>query len=139
MKDRSTADLRPLGTLAPMGRERWSGATLDRSEEMPADLRARVSDYLAGCPVFLAWMEYTRDELEDRFGVSGGSAIASDGLYYWRLDAVEYIKEYGIPVPAEAIAHFQKASWTPPTLDRDAYIEIYQELDERLGGGEVVA
>ncbi|GAA1576687.1 hypothetical protein GCM10009804_36640 [Kribbella hippodromi] len=58
-----------------------------------------MAGYLAGCPLFLAWMEYTTDLIGGRFGVSGGSAIASDGVYYWRLDAAEYVREYGIVVP----------------------------------------
>lgn len=81
-------------------------------------------------------MGYTRDEIGDRFGVSGGSAIASDGVYYWRVDAVEYIKEYGIPVPDEAVRHFEAANWLPPEFDREDYLAIYDRLTELLVGDE---
>ena len=129
----------PLGALAPTDRvTRWSAQRLDRSHEMPSDVRMRVLDYLRGCPVFLAWMEVTRDEIGGRFEVPGGSAIASDGVYYWRLDGVEYIREYGIPIPHDAVAYFEAREWIVPKIERAEYIRIYHELDELLGGGEAV-
>jgi len=130
--------LRPLGTLAPADRRPWSAADLDRSFEMPVELRKHISEYLKSCPVFLAWMEYTRDEIEDRFGVEGGSAIVSDGMYFWRMDAAAYVMEYGVALPEDAIRHFESLGWSPPVIDRERYLEIYQELDELLGGGEPV-
>jgi len=133
------ADPRPLGSLAPApGGNGWSAESLDRSSVMEAGLRARVADYLAGCPVFLAWMEYTRDLIGDRFGVSGGSAIVSDGVYYWRLDAAEYVREYGIGVPEEALRHFDAIGWKPPVFSQEQYMAIYRSLDALLGGGEVI-
>lgn len=138
--DEQSQLLRPLGDLAPAGRDiSWSARNMQRSPQLPGDIRARVVDYLSACPVFLAWMEYTRDEIDDRFGVDGGSAIASDGTYYWRLDAIEYIREYGIPVPEDALRHFEELNWIPPSIDRSNYLRIYQELDDLLGGGEVVS
>lgn len=117
-----------LGSLAPRPGEVWSGELGDRATVMPHGLRLKVIDYLGRCPVFLAWMEYTRDVIGDRFGVSGGSAIASDGRYYWRLDAIEYIREYGITIPDAAVRHMESRSWTPPELDRQQYLGIYEEL-----------
>jgi hypothetical protein len=94
-----------------------------------------VLAYLEGCPLFLAWMEYTRDLIGDRFGVPGGSGIASDGVFYWRLDAVEYIREYDIAVPAEAITHFEARQWRPPAFSRSDYLEIYRQLEQLLVPG----
>ena len=132
-------DIRPLGTLAPTpGGQEWSGGEIDTSSTLAAGLRECVAAYLAGCPVFLAWMEYTRDVIGDRFGVSGGSAIASDGVYYWRVDAVEYIREYGVAVPQDALDHFEEVSWRPPKFSRVEYLTIYKRLDSMLGGAEVV-
>lgn len=130
--------LYPLGSFAPVGRESWSPRLLERTAGLPPDTRSKVIDYLSGCPVFLAWMEHTRDEIGGRFGVEGGSAIASDGTFYWRLDAIEYIREYGIPVPLSALEHFAARGWAPPLIDRHDFMEIYEALDRRLGGGEVV-
>jgi hypothetical protein len=135
----ASSNLRPLGSLAPSpGGQPWSAEILDRSAVLSEGLRARVAAYLEGCPVFLAWMEHTYDEIGRRFEVPGGSAIASDGTFYWRLDGVQYIKEYGILVPEEAISHFEALGWEPPSLDRQDYLSIYRELDSALGGGEVV-
>ncbi|NTW40495.1 MAG: hypothetical protein HGA44_11520 [Cellulomonadaceae bacterium] len=125
--------LLPLGTLAPRPGESWSGEELDLALVMPEGVRLQVVDYLSRCPVYLAWMEYTRDVIGDRFGVSGGSAIASDGTFYWRLDGVEYIREYGIAVPEAAIRHMESHSWIPPEVGQDRYFEIYDELMKMIG------
>ena len=131
--------LRALGTLAPKsGEDAWSAASLDRSRTLPERLRGQVVDYLEGCPIFLAWMGQTRDEIGGRFEVPGGSAIASDGTYYWRVDGVQYIRVYGIPVPDDAIAHFESRRWIPPSIDQDQYVRIYGGLVDLLGGGELV-
>ncbi len=125
--------LRPLGTLGPPpDGGPWSADLLDRTSRIDPDLKERVIAYLSGCPLFLAWMEYTRDELGDRFGVPGGSAIASDGLYYWRLDAIEYLREYDIGVPAEAISHFESRQWQPPEFSRPEYLTIFRTLEDML-------
>ena len=126
-------NLLPLGSLAPRPGEEWSGELLDLALVMPHELCVKVVDYLSRCPVFLAWMEYTRDAIGDRFGVSGGSAIASDGCYYWRLDAVEYIKEYVISVPDSAVRHMESRAWVPPEFSRQEYLAIYEELMEMVG------
>ncbi|MEV4263610.1 hypothetical protein [Kribbella sp. NPDC049584] len=127
-------ELLPLGSLAPeRAGNAWSVESLDRSSVMEDDLRARVAKYLAACPVFLAWMEYTRDLIGDRFGVSGGSAIVSDGVYYWRLDAAEYVREYGIAVPEAALRHFEAVGWQPPVFSQEQYLAIYRCLDALLG------
>ena len=73
-------------------------------------------------------MEYTRDVIGDRFGVPGGSSIHSDGTYYWRSDAVEYIKEYGIPVPEDAIRLFKSRDWQPPELSPAESKAVYSQL-----------
>lgn len=66
----------------------------------------------------LAIMEYTRDALEDAFGVSGGSAIMTDGVYYWRRDTAEYVETYGIDLPAEFLEHGCRLNWVPPSLTK---------------------
>lgn len=64
-------------------------------------------------------MEYTVDVLDQRFGVSGGSAILTDGHYYWRRDAAEYIEEYGIGIEPSAIAWMSAKNWTVPDLSAE--------------------
>ena len=133
MSDERDLALLPLGSLAPQPGVEWSPKSIDRSRVMSQELRIKVIQYLIKSPVFLAWMEYTRDAIGDRFGVHGGSAIASDGRYYWRLDAVEYIKEYGISVPDVAVQHMESQGWNPPEFDRQQYLAIYEKLEAILG------
>ena len=131
--------LRPLGSLAPQSRDApWSAGDLDRSQVLTQALRERIVSYLRACPVIFAWMGYTGDEIGGQFETAGGSAIASDGTYYWRLDGIDYLRVYGVPVPTDAIQHFEELGWAPPPIDREEGFRIYRELDERLGGGEVV-
>ncbi|GAA1559306.1 hypothetical protein [Kribbella lupini] len=127
--------LRPLGLLAPEpGGAPWPSGSLETAIETPPDsVRKEVVHYLDACPIFLAWMEYTRDVIGDRFGVGGGSAIVSDGVYYWRFDATAYIEEYGISVPDRAIEHMRSRRWRPPEFSREQYLEIYRQLVALLG------
>ena len=69
--------------------------------------RHEIPNYLRNCSLILAWMEYTRDQIGDQFGVSGGSAIMSDGVYYWRLDAADYVETYGIALPPDFLLRGQ--------------------------------
>lgn len=121
---------KPLGVLAPVpGIGGWEGSGLaEHVGGLPDELRETVANYLATCPVFLAWMEHTRDQISDRFGVDGGSAIVSDGAFYWRLDAAAYVREYGIAVPREAIENMRQRNWTPPEFARDDYLSLYSIL-----------
>ena len=41
------------------------------SNGTPKAMRDDIAHYLRSCPIFLAWMEYTTDVIDDRFGVSG--------------------------------------------------------------------
>lgn len=124
---------RPLGDLAPIDSiTPWTAEHLDRSAPLPGELRIKIAAYLRGCPLYISWMEYTRDEIGDAFGVSGGSAIASDGEFYWRLDAADYVEVYGVAVPEEAIAYFAASGWQPPHTDRAEYLALYRRLEAQL-------
>jgi hypothetical protein len=102
---------------------------------MPEEFRSKVIRYLGSGPMFLAWMQYTRDVIGDRFGVSGGSAIMSDDVYYWRLDAIDYVREYGIVVPDEALSHMESRGWMCPEIARVDYDRIYRRLASMFGLG----
>ncbi|WP_370190496.1 hypothetical protein [Aeromicrobium sp.] len=125
--------LQPLGLFAEEpGSDRWRAEALLQSPALAPAVRDRVIRYLDGCPVFLAWTEHTRDEIGSRFVVPGGSAIASDGQYYWRLDATAYIREYGITVPPVALEDIAERNWLPPDFDEASYLRIYAELETKL-------
>lgn len=136
VEERSSTSLMPLGPFGPRPGERWPDGPLEIDRTMPEEVRPKVIRYLESCPMFLAWMEYTRDVIGDRFGVSGGSAIMSDGTYYWRLDAVDYVREYGIAVPDEVLAHMESHNWTCPEIDQGSYGAIYRELESTFLGDD---
>lgn len=95
-------------------------------------MRDDIARYLRSCPMFLAWMEYTTDVIDDRFGVSGGSAVMSDGTYYWRLDAANYVETYGAALPDDFISHGNRQRWTPPDLSEAQYDVVYAELESMI-------
>lgn len=125
------APLIPLGSLAPaFPGDPYTGENIDRSSTMSFELRIRVAGYLAKCPTYVHWMEYTRDVIGGKFGVPGGSGIVSDATYYWRLDAVEYVTEYGIPVPDDALRHFESLDWEPPELSAEESDALYAQIEQ---------
>ncbi|WP_285506544.1 hypothetical protein [Actinokineospora sp. NBRC 105648] len=124
-------ELRPLGVFAPRA-DGASRITIDSAAPLMGALapesRAPVAAYLRAGTILFAIMEYTTDSLEQRFGVSGGSAVLSDGLYYWRLDAADYIETYGLAVPDGVVEHMSALDWRPPTVEGAAYDELYERL-----------
>ena len=104
----------------------------DLAGKLAKDLRAPAARYLRSARMFLAWMESTQDQLESRFRVPGGSAVNSDGMYYWRLDTADYVERYGIELPADFIERARAVKWTPPTIDDVRFLEIYGELEHLM-------
>jgi hypothetical protein len=91
---------------------------------IPEGERTRIADYLRSGRIVVAMMEYTRDVLENRFGVSGGSALHTDGTYYWRRDAAEYVQHYGIRLPTDFVDHGRRLNWSPPDLPAETIAAI---------------
>lgn len=83
-------------------------------------------------------MEYTRDVLADRFGVPGGSAVLSDGAYYWRLDGADYVETYGIGLPSAFLDQGQERDLQPPEFDRTTYVMINSQLEAMTGSADMV-
>ena len=121
-------ELQPLGPLGPRSCEDWPAQLATTPRTMPGDEREPVLAYLRACPIFLAWMGFSKDVIENRFEVAGGSAIASDGVYYWRVDAVDYIGEYGIAIPEAAVEHMRAKDWRPDAIGREEYLDLFDSL-----------
>ncbi|MGI8666839.1 MAG: hypothetical protein ACR2N4_12525 [Jatrophihabitans sp.] len=98
------------------------------------ELRPLVSRYLCSATVVLDRPEYTSDVLEYRFGVRGGSSVLTDGVYYWRRDAPDYIRTYGIGLDAAAISHMRQRNWIAPELTADTARSIEDYLRGQLAG-----
>jgi len=91
--------------------------------------RPRLAVYLRGGTHIFAFMEWTRDVLGDAFHTPGGSGIRSDGTYYWRGDAADYVEHYGIALPAEFVEHARNLDWQAGPLSHERMIEVNDELE----------
>lgn len=94
--------------------------------------RERIVTYLRSGVIALAIMDYRRDVLHNRFGVTDGSAIQTDGTYYWRYDTAWYVEEYGISLPYAFLGHAEELQWRVPALTDERVLEIATYLDTLL-------
>ncbi|MCP9985594.1 hypothetical protein LUX01_01635 [Streptomyces sudanensis] len=97
---------------------------VEGSEGIPKGERAAIGAYLRDAPVILALMGYTEDVLEGRFAVTGGSAIYSDGTWFWRRDTAEYVETYGTGLPEDFLRAGRAAQWSTPRLTRGEVQDI---------------
>jgi len=126
----------PLGVFGPQGGQRLqlAPASLEPLREtMDAGLSAQIAQYLRSGVIIFAIMEFTVDVLERRFGVSGGSGILTDGHYYWRRDAAEYVEEYRIGIDPSAISWMAANDWRVPDLSMEEVRRIDSYLYALLG------
>ncbi|MGV9564993.1 hypothetical protein [Streptomyces sp. NPDC003480] len=123
----------PLGTFGRIASQSAFAENADelrrRVGEIPEGEREKIAEYLRSGTPIIALMGFSEDILGNKFSRSGGTAIMSDGRFFWRLDAADYVEYYGIGLPEEFIAHGTARQWIAPTLSRDEVIEV----DDRLG------
>ena len=120
-------ELTPLVPLAGIPGRRWAAPPLSPDKYDP-DTLERLIRYLESSPTILAWMGYTEDLIGGKFSVAGGSATMSDGKYFWRHEAGEYLRHYPIRVHDEAIAHFRLRRWDPPEFTSAEIAELERVL-----------
>jgi len=132
-------ELLPLGIFGggPSITTSFADELESRREQMPVEERHAVAHYLRSGSMVMAWMEHTTDCLHGAFGVPGGSAIMTDGTYYWRLDAADYVETYGIGLPQEFLELVRRRKIAPP-IAQDDLNGIYEALSLVFGmrGGE---
>lgn len=133
--------VKPLGLFGMLGGEPELAqlrASLEARRGEIADAeRPAIAAYLRGGAIVFAIMEWTNDVLEGAFDLAGGSAVLTDGRYYWRRDSAEYVERYGIGLPDEFLQLGRSAEWSVPTVDRDALLRIdafLMEHGRRIGG-----
>ncbi|MFF8607098.1 hypothetical protein ACF06X_14250 [Streptomyces sp. NPDC015346] len=118
----------PLGAFGRIAGQSAFSRTAKRLVEgsgaIPEDERAAIGAYLRNAPVIIALMGYSEDVLEGRFSVTGGSAVLSDGTWFWRRDAAEYVERYGTALPEDFLRNGRAARWTPARLTRDEVLDI---------------
>ncbi|POX62774.1 hypothetical protein C3492_13840 [Streptomyces sp. Ru62] len=98
--------------------------------EIPKGERKTIAEYLRSGTPIIALMGFSEDILGNKFSRSGGTALMSDGRFFWRLDAADYVEHYGIGLPEEFIAYGTERRWIAPALSRDEVVEV----DDRLNG-----
>ncbi|WP_121749963.1 hypothetical protein [Streptomyces sp. E2N166] len=94
------------------------------SGHMPLHERPRVAEYLRAAPVIIALMGHTEDVVDQKFSVMGGSALHSDGTYYWRRDTAEYVETYGTRLPSAFMEHGARTDWHAPSLTDEEIMDI---------------
>ena len=120
-------ELIPLSPFADIPGRRWTAPPLSPDKYDP-DTLERLMRYLEYSPMILPWMECTEDLIGRKFKVLGGSAVMSDGKYFWRHEAGEYLRHYPIRVHDEAIAHFRLRRWDPPEFTSAEIAELERVL-----------
>lgn len=123
------SEIRPLIPFADLPGKHWSAPPLSK-EPHDADTLQKIINYLDNATLVYPWMEYTEDLIGGKFGVPGGSGTMSDGVYYWRYEAVEYLKHYQIQIPPEAVQYFESKNWVPLSLDSKS--DDFKELKKAL-------
>ena len=120
-----------FGVLAPQREfEQLRGDLLALQGAIPKNERTLIARYLRAGAVVFAIMEYTRDVVGGAFGVSGGSAINTDGTYYWRVDAADYVEHYGIGLPDSFLRHGRALQWSAPVVSPEDVLLIDKYLYE---------
>ncbi|GGS92337.1 MULTISPECIES: hypothetical protein [Streptomyces] len=95
--------------------------------------KAEVTGYfMAGHPVFDV-MESTRDVLEGRFTVPGGSSLLSDGRFVWRADLARYVDAYNLALPAAFLSFAEGNGFSVPAPDRERLLRISVAAGRALG------
>jgi hypothetical protein len=101
-------------------------------------LREKVVSYLRSGAMVLPLMESTHDVIADSFRVPGGTSLVTDGAFYWRWDAAEYVSVYGIEVLSDALDNMAANDWQPPVLSEARQAEIEDYLADLMGFRAVI-
>lgn len=112
--------LHPLGVFAIMdfstSPDRAAELLRPRAGTLDHEDALRIAAYLRSGELVLAIMEQTVDVLDSRFSTAGGSGIQTDGRFFWRLDAADYVEHYDMSVPADFVELGRSIGWEPSEL-----------------------
>ncbi|AKT43470.1 hypothetical protein [Chondromyces crocatus] len=99
-----------------------------RTGTLPGEERAAIASYLRAGAIVFAIMEHTTDVLEGAFGVPGGSGVRTDGAYYWRGDAADYVERYCIAPSDDFLSHGRALQWSPRPMAEEDIAGVYDYL-----------
>lgn len=124
----------PLGLFGVVASQQAFRRLRDEIErlagELPEQERPLIANYLRSGAIVFALMESSHDILKDAFRVAGGSAVLTDGTYYWRLDAADYVERYGIGLPEEFLSYGRRLQWLAPRTDPEEIAGVDRYLFE---------
>jgi hypothetical protein len=120
--------VRPLGVFGRLESQRYfterRQELMDLADGVPEDARRVLGSYLRAGAVVLAIMEHTHDIVGEAFDVPGGSGILTDGQFFWRRDAADYVETYGTALPGEFVRWGQSVQWVMPRLGKEDILEV---------------
>lgn len=125
--------LKPFGTMVP-NVEEYRRVLESLRGGLEANLRSAVSRYLRTASCVISMVKSSSDILNPRLVYERGNDFLSDGYYFWRRDAAEYIDNYRIGLDREAITHMQANGWRPPKLSETEVDEIEHFLWSKYRG-----
>ncbi|WP_328502158.1 hypothetical protein OG828_22810 [Streptomyces sp. NBC_00457] len=125
-------NITPLGIFGRIASQSAFSGNADELRRLagviPEGERGRIAEYLRSGTPIIALMGFSEDILGKKFSRSGGTAIMSDGRFFWRLDAADYVEHYGIELPEEFISHGNSRQWVPPVLSREEVVSVDRHL-----------
>ncbi|MBF6452639.1 hypothetical protein [Nocardia cyriacigeorgica] len=104
----------------------------ERVGVLDEDLRAPLAAYLDQSNAL--WVTASIDDPLDpskKRVVSIG--YSTDGTWTWPSYWGYFVRQYGVEVPAEFIAHVRERNFAPGVLDRDALRAAEREFEKLLG------
>jgi hypothetical protein len=132
--------------------EKLRGELLTLVGKLPEDECPAIATYLRAGTIVFAIMEGTSDivgafpkplrenfrwgcnilgVVGGRFAVSGGSAIQTDGVYYWRTDTAEYVEHYRVALPEDFLRRGRAQGWVaPPQMTEADMHRVYEYLEK---------
>jgi hypothetical protein len=129
--------VRPVGIFGTVaGQPTWAqhrGEVEALTGNLAAD-PVKVVSYLNAGAIVLAFMEYVHDIVGAKFEVAGGSAILTDGTFYWRRDTAAYVEHYQVTLPADFMEHVEEQDWTCPAVPPERVLDIDSFLREETHG-----
>lgn len=130
--------VRELLPLVPLVDQPCKGMGIPSLSTEPYDdvTRERLACYLETAAMIDPWMSFSPDVLGERFRpVSGGDSVMSDGVWYWRYDAAQYVRHYPIRVPEDALKYFAECGWVPPVFDEQQLQDLAGVLESMFENG----
>jgi hypothetical protein len=85
----------------------------DARNDAPDPNADKIAAYLEGGHVYIATPGFARDVF-DSTKISGSPHYMTDGRFVWPGDAVYYVRNYHVGLPAPFVEHMNASGWSVP-------------------------